>query len=859
MEGGALFNPGFIGGSFIWWIGQIADNSSWRENEQPGKFDSPTAIKGFGKRYKVRIIGVHDKEEETIPSDQLPWANIMYPVTAGSGLGGSYQTANLRQGMFVFGFYMDGQDMQVPVIMGVLGNNALTGLQTKIGNSETNFGPSSGWAQGQEDIKGPAKSFPKKDDQGIEKPQPVDTAKEASILKGNTETTNQGISKTSPTREQQRDLESAKAQIENMDPNLKEFIFGTKDPSTEEKNAFIKEKVTQGIQNRVDFANSPGSPVQPGATLEGTGSIQQVAASDVQLEDKYREKTVLVVPDKIVESAIKGIQTTTENLTAKIEKSLSGSVKYADAVSGALDPKTELPKLIKDSACEMSKYMKVIMDKIMEYTNKTLKEELSETIAEMPSCMRSEMGDMMNVMNEKSLEQFNKITENVCNKIEGILTNSLNLGTPELDFEDGLIGQTIKKAEESIGLTETRTYKNPVTGTITERIVSIPPARTHPEVPICSAESIVGIAIADVREEITEANTKNVQGVSRYMDDITAQLERMDADLREKADDDTTAGALLEITDEEVMDEVRGGTLYKTMNQVGIEWKTSVIPTRQVSAGFSTDKATGQGALVDIVVPRGGLGKDTGGTSIDFTWIDNGTGYPPPGGSSNNLAVNGGTGQGMRVNIVTSGGVITNMFTHTVGTGYKLLDDNQEPYEYTIQSGNFDAKFKLDAVWGPIQNGGISVNKRGVGYFEGDVYAVLNGSGDATFMVLAVDDPGDGKAETSDPKPQQLGSMISKLPSMGGNLTAALNFKNIAGNLFPFELPPNPSPVDFVTLADGGQGQSDNQVPSLDSITERVSTQVEKSKFGSLDNIPFLTPKSKQVIDLVEKKVKPSE
>ena len=85
MEGGALFNPGFIGGSFIWWIGQIADNSSWRENELSGKFDNADSIKGFGKRYKVRIIGVHDKEEETIPSDQLPWANIMYPITAGGG------------------------------------------------------------------------------------------------------------------------------------------------------------------------------------------------------------------------------------------------------------------------------------------------------------------------------------------------------------------------------------------------------------------------------------------------------------------------------------------------------------------------------------------------------------------------------------------------------------------------------------------------------------------------------------------------------------------------------------------------------------------------------------------------------
>ena len=104
MEGGALFNPGFIGGNFIWWLGQIADNSSWRSNEEPGRFDNAALIPGFGKRYKVRIIGVHDKEEETIPSDQLPWANIMYPVTAGSGLGGSYQTAIFVRGCLSLDF-----------------------------------------------------------------------------------------------------------------------------------------------------------------------------------------------------------------------------------------------------------------------------------------------------------------------------------------------------------------------------------------------------------------------------------------------------------------------------------------------------------------------------------------------------------------------------------------------------------------------------------------------------------------------------------------------------------------------------------------------------------------------------------
>lgn len=855
MEGGSLFNPGFIGGSFIWWIGQIADNATWRNNELSGKFESADAIKGFGKRYKVRIIGVHDKEEEEIKSDQLPWANIMYPVTAGAGQGDSYQTANLRQGMFVFGFYMDGQDMQVPVIMGVLGNNALTELNTKIGNSESNFGPTSGFAQGQEDIKGTAKSTPKKEGQGIVKPKDVDTSSEQSLLSGNDKTNDQGLPlNKQATNEQRQDLESAKASIEVMDDQVKERVFGNTNPTTAEKNDYIKGLVTQGMQKRVDFANSPGSPAKPGATLEGIGSMMQVAAADIQLEDKYREKTVVIVPDKVVESATKAIQTIGENLSQKIEKNLSAMGNYADAVSG---PPQDLDKLVKDSACGMSKYMKVIMDKVMEYSNKTLNEELTETVSSMPSFARYQMADMKNVMNEKSLEKYNEITNSICEKIEGLLKDELKLDGP-----DGLVAQSQKKANENVGITTTESYVNPVTGEVVERVVPIRKSRTHPNVPICSAESIVGKSIAGVSSAINKVNNDNVSGVSRYIEDLTSQLERMDNILKEKSDDDSTIGAVLEITDEEVMDEVRGGTLYKTMTRVGVQWKTSVISTRQVSAGFSTDKVDGQGLLVDIVVPRGGLGKDAGGTSIDFTWIDNGTGYPPTGGSANGLDCNGGTGTGMKVNLVTSGGVITNMFTHTVGTGYKLLDDNQEPYEYTIQSGNFDAKFKLDAVWGPIENGGIKVNKRGVGYVEGDVYDVLNGSGDATFMIISVDDPGDGKAESSSPKPQQLGSMIPKLPSMGGNLTSALNFKNIAANIFPFELPPNPSPIDYVTLAQGGIGQSDSEIPSMDGIRdligENISADSLKSISDSTKEVPFLTPKTKQVIDLVEKKVKQS-
>ena len=142
----SLFNPGFMGGNFFWFIGQVADDSTWRENQKPEKFKTVEEMPAWGYRYKVRIIGTHDQEEDTVKAEDLPWAQVMYPVTSGTGIGGSYQTPALKQGMFVFGFFLDGKDQQTPIIMGCLGNNAKTKLERKTGTEGSggkNFTPQS--------------------------------------------------------------------------------------------------------------------------------------------------------------------------------------------------------------------------------------------------------------------------------------------------------------------------------------------------------------------------------------------------------------------------------------------------------------------------------------------------------------------------------------------------------------------------------------------------------------------------------------------------------------------------------------------------------------------------------------------
>ena len=139
-----LYNPGFVGSHFHWWLGQVADSSTWRDNQSDTSYDNPEDIPGWGYRYKVRIMGIHDAGESEIPSDQLPWAQVMYSVWGG-GQGGSFQTPGIKEGMFVFGFFLDGSDEQVPIIMGVLGNNAKTvikGIGSAVGEPNT-FEPKS--------------------------------------------------------------------------------------------------------------------------------------------------------------------------------------------------------------------------------------------------------------------------------------------------------------------------------------------------------------------------------------------------------------------------------------------------------------------------------------------------------------------------------------------------------------------------------------------------------------------------------------------------------------------------------------------------------------------------------------------
>lgn len=120
----SLFPVNQIGSDgFNWWVGQIETN----KDDDPKK----------SGRYRVRIVGQHLKDCDATPTNELPWANVMMPVTTPftDGLS-SGASVGLEQGNWVVGFYMDA-DKQKPIIMGSVGH---TKASTVIKNTDPSPG-----------------------------------------------------------------------------------------------------------------------------------------------------------------------------------------------------------------------------------------------------------------------------------------------------------------------------------------------------------------------------------------------------------------------------------------------------------------------------------------------------------------------------------------------------------------------------------------------------------------------------------------------------------------------------------------------------------------------------------------------
>lgn len=441
MEGGALFNPGFLGGNFLWWVGQIADDSTWKENISAGKIKSKNDTPGWGYRYKVRIIGLHDQQEVSIKSEQLPWAQVMYPITAGGGQGGSFQTPALKQGNFVFGFFLDGQDRQVPVIMGVLGNNATTRLKTKTA------------------LASPSQSTPVAAvNQNTEKPRRIDFP-------------NTGAGTTSyikALKKWKKELETKRSSNgENFTPQSHHSQGASNDPT---KKVADKELPTE----------PPGSGTLP--TKESSDAVHQETSEDEKKDQVLKRKHALACPDPEQNSAMKAIQTVIEWMTEKIQEAQKALQKYSSAVSLAIkNAYKDVNKFIDDAAKEIAKHMKKIFGQVQNFVTEKLNEVAQPLLKISPPTIRIQLLDDLIKGFETLCCMFNAFNLNLLDLIKKAIQNILN-----------------RKSNSSPAVgSSAQNSTSPQDGTVSEfdtqyNIPPLPPEGYYTPNPICSTEELVG-------------------------------------------------------------------------------------------------------------------------------------------------------------------------------------------------------------------------------------------------------------------------------------------------------------------------------------------------------------------------------
>ena len=518
MEG-SLFTSGFLGANFQWWIGQIGDDSEHRDNILPGKHESVETIPGWGKRYKVRIIGLHDQTEEVIPSSQLPWAQVMYPVTGGGGQTGSRQTPNLRQGNFVFGFFLDSSDQQVPVIMGVLGNNAQTALKQEIGKSETNFGPTSGYSKGAKPKEGSQadNEAPPDNDMGIEQrsgtqnePGKEDEYDECAPPPPKVKTNKYGLRvDRSQTSEQFADSKKARQELEGED---------FKGWSKQQKDDYVSKAVADGIKSRCGAKKSATAPPKPGATLENSDDTQLQSKADVVKQELYNRPIPLQDVYDPIGSSMKGMQVVLENLMNDINKVLSTALAYVDAVSaaGQGDMCAQIEGLMEPASEQMAKFMKPQLEKVQEFIVKKIQVTLDSPTDLLFPNQRHMMGDMKEQITQLVTCVFEKIVDGLSEQILSAMKGAGGCG-PAADGSSTDAGPPNMGGGRGSDIDQ-----NEAT-----------PDNQAPKVPMCYVEQLVGDILSANQPAIQEPIDQIALQVDDFLKDIKSQLDELQGGLSE--------------------------------------------------------------------------------------------------------------------------------------------------------------------------------------------------------------------------------------------------------------------------------------------------------------------------------------
>ena len=114
-----MIDNNFLGrNGFIWFNGVVEDR------QDPQKLG----------RLRVRCVGIHTDNKDELPTADLPWSQLIHPITSSGISGLGHSPGFIVEGTWVFGYFRDGYAMQEPMVIGTL-----PGKPAELANTDKGF------------------------------------------------------------------------------------------------------------------------------------------------------------------------------------------------------------------------------------------------------------------------------------------------------------------------------------------------------------------------------------------------------------------------------------------------------------------------------------------------------------------------------------------------------------------------------------------------------------------------------------------------------------------------------------------------------------------------------------------------
>ena len=118
-----MYDNNYLGkNNFVWFNGVVEDRND------PQKLG----------RLRVRCVGIHTDNKDELPTADLPWSQLIHPITS-SGISGLVHSPGfIVEGSWVFGYFRDGYAMQEPMVIGTLPGKPVELAETSKGFYDPN-------------------------------------------------------------------------------------------------------------------------------------------------------------------------------------------------------------------------------------------------------------------------------------------------------------------------------------------------------------------------------------------------------------------------------------------------------------------------------------------------------------------------------------------------------------------------------------------------------------------------------------------------------------------------------------------------------------------------------------------------